>query len=135
MTGAWHCMTDSIEQIDALARRFFDSIEAGDIDGVSACYADSVEVWHNTDRKTEGKAQNLKVLQGFIGHISGIRYEQRRLSPFQGGFVQQHLLRGRRPDGENVELPAAIICSVVAGKITRLDEYFDSAQVAAFVGR
>lgn len=122
-------------QVEALAKRFFDCIEAGDIDGVSACYADNVEIWHNTDRKVEDKTQNLKVLRGFVRHIAGIRYEDRRLGVYPGGFVQQHVLRGRRPDGVAVELPAAIICQVRDGQITRLDEYFDSAQVAAFVGR
>ena len=31
-----------------------------------------------------------------------------------------------------VRLPCAIICQVEDGKITRLDEYFDSAHVAEF---
>jgi ketosteroid isomerase-like protein len=31
-----------------------------------------------------------------------------------------------------VELPACIVCSVADGTITRLDEYFDAAQVEAW---
>jgi len=37
-----------------------------------------------------------------------------------------------RPDGKRVELPACIVCAVAEGRITRLDEYFDSEQVAAW---
>lgn len=128
-------MTSEVEQVAALAKRFFDGIEAGDLETVSASYADSAEIWHNTDRKVEGKVQNLKVLRGFVGHMSGIRYADRRLSVFPGGFVQQHVLQATRPDGQSVELPAAIICQVLDGRIVRLDEYFDSTQVATFVGR
>jgi ketosteroid isomerase-like protein len=52
---------------------------------------------------------------------------------FPGGFVQQHVLRGtRKHDGERLALPACIVCAVKDGKITRLDEYFDSARVAEF---
>ena len=127
-------MTDEAEVVGTLAKRFFDAIEAGDFDVVASCYAEDVAIWHNTDRKVENKAQNAKVLQGFMRHISGIKYRDRRLVIFPGGFAQQHLLTGRRPDGVAVELPAAIICAVAAGRITRLDEYFDSAQVQAFVG-
>lgn len=127
----------SIENRDVglLAQRFFDSIEAGNIEAVADCYAEDVEIWHNTDLKVESKTQNLKVLRGFVGHIADIKYERRRLSVFSGGFVQQHVLTGRRPDGVSVELPAAIICAVRDGRIVRLDEYFDSAQVGTFVGR
>ena len=60
-------------------------------------------------------------------------YADRRLEVFAGGFVQQHVLQGtRRHDGMRLELPACIVCAVTNGRITRLDEYFDSATVAEF---
>jgi len=60
-------------------------------------------------------------------------YDERRLNVFPGGFVHQHVLRGtRKHDGVRVALPACVICQVKDGKITRLDEYFDSAGVAQF---
>jgi len=49
-------------------------------------------------------------------------------------FVQQHELTGVRADGVAVRLSACIVCAVEGGLITRLDEYFDSAQVAKFIG-
>lgn len=116
----------------ALAQRFFDAVEAGDIDAVGACYADDVVIWHNTDGLNNTKAENLQTLAGFAKHISDRRYTERRVSVFDGGFVQQHVLLGVRPDGEHVSLPCAIICAVKDGVITRLDEYFDSAHVAEF---
>lgn len=119
-------------EIGTLARRFFDAIEAGDVEAVSGCYADDAVIWHNTDGLANTKAENVATLTNFIRYIPERRYQDRRLTVFPGGFVQQHRLVGRRGDGVEVELTACIVCAVADGVITRLDEYFDAAQVAAW---
>src|SRR5581483_10056304 len=101
----------------AFVARFFDAIEAGDIDAVAACYADDVVVWHNTDGLSSSKAENLKVLAGFVKHTPFRRYEDRRVAVFPGGFVQQHRLVSARPDGTPLALHAAIVCEVKDGRI------------------
>jgi ketosteroid isomerase-like protein len=113
-----------------LARRFFDAIERGDVDEVRSIYAPDAVIWHNTDGLETLPAENIAVLTAFIGRISERRYEERRLQAFPGGFVQQHVLTGVRRDGRRLQLPACLVCSVEEGRITRLDEYFDSAAVA-----
>lgn len=124
-------MTD--EAVRALAKRFFDCVEAGDVDGLVACYAPDARIWHNTDRAEQTPAENRATLNAMVARILDREYADRRLQVFPGGFVQQHVLKGTRAhDGVRVELPACIVCQVTDGKITRLDEYFDSAQVAAF---
>src|SRR3546814_17972581 len=68
-----------------------------------------------------------------VARIKDREYADRQLTTFPGGFVQQHVLKGKRVHDEGeVRLPCAIICKVAGGKITRLDEYFDSAPVAEF---
>ncbi len=119
-------------EIETLARSFFDAIEAGDVDAVAACYAEDAVIWHNTDDAETSKAENVATLANFIRYIPERRYEARRLTAFPGGFVQQHRLKGKRKDGVEVELTACIVCAVAGGRITRLDEYFDAAQVAAW---
>lgn len=121
------------DEMRALAKRFFDCIEHGDVDGLVACYAPGAEIWHNTDEQIQGPEDNRKTLAGMVTRIVDRLYDDRRLEVFPGGFVQQHVLRGtRKHDGVRVNLPACIVCAVVDGKITRLDEYFDSARVAEF---
>jgi ketosteroid isomerase-like protein len=115
-----------------LAQSLFDAIERGDVDRVAAAYADDIVVWHNTDRLATSKADNLKVLAGFVRGVPTRRYEDRRLVATASGFVQQHVLKATLRNGATVELPACIVCEVKDGKITRLDEYFDSAHLAAF---
>ena len=123
-----------VAAIAALAGRFFDGIEAGDVDTVAACYAPDAVIWHNTDGLEQGPAENARTLRGLVRHFSNRVYDQRRLAAFPGGFVQQHVLRAVWADGAAVELPCCIVCQVANGRITRLDEYFDSAHVAAFTG-
>lgn len=126
-------MTDA--DMTALAKRFFECIESGDVDGLVACYAPDAEIWRNTDGQVQGPADNRATLTGLVRYFAERRYHDRRLDVFPGGFVQQHVLRATRArDGAKVALAACIVCRVTDGKITRLDEYFDSAAVAAFTG-
>jgi ketosteroid isomerase-like protein len=124
----------SQSDIQALAKRFFDAVEAGDIETVHGCYATDAKIWHNTDGAEQTRDDNARTLRGFARLISNRVYAERRLHVFDGGFVQQHELRGVRPDGVAVRLTACIVCAVEDGRIARLDEYFDSAQVAQFTG-
>jgi len=117
----------------ALAKRFFDCVEAGDVDGLVACYAPDAKIWHNTDGLEQAPEDNRKTLAGMVTRILDRVYDNRRVRSFPGGFVQQHVLRGtRKHDGVRLALDACIVCEVKDGRITRLDEYFDSAQVAEF---
>ena len=117
-----------------LAKRFFDAVEAGDVGALQSIYAPDAKIWHNTDEIATSVEENLTTLRGFVSRISERRYKDRRVATFPGGFVQQHVLHGVRADGKAVTLPACIVCAVSNGRITRLDEYFDSAQVATFRG-
>ena len=123
----------SDEAMRALAKRFFDCMEAGDVDGLVACYAPDAKIWHNTDGLEQTPAENARTLKGMVTRIVERVYDNRRLEVFPTGFVQQHVLRGvRKQDGVAVALAACIVCQVKDGRITRLDEYFDSAGVAEF---
>lgn len=116
-----------------LAERFFRAIEDGDLDGIRACYSPDAVIWHNNDRIEETRERNAATLAAFIGSSRSRRYVVSRREPFAGGFFQQHVLVAESKSGETVELPACVVCTVDHGVITRLDEYFDSMQVAALV--
>ena len=116
----------------AVAERFFDAIEAGDIDTVRDIYHPNVVIWHNydgLDRKETGDSRddNLKILAGLPKRIAGAHYDIWYREATETGFVQQHVLRGTMPNGEPIAIPACIVCRVEEGRITRLDEYFDPA--------
>ena len=126
-------MMAELDDIRTMATRFFDSIEEGDIAAMKNSFAADAEIWHNTDELVGTPEQTAAVLTGMVARIKDREYAERRLTVFPGGFVQQHVLKGRRTHDDGVvRLPCAIICKVENGKITPLDEYFDSAHVAEF---
>jgi ketosteroid isomerase-like protein len=121
-----------IEHLE-LAERLFKAIEAGDIDAVRAIYAPGVEIWHNTDGMTQSAADNLRTLTWITENLKGVTYTQIRRSATDDGFVQQHVLVATNRAGQRVEVPACIVTTIVDGKVTRLDEYLDSASVGAIM--
>jgi ketosteroid isomerase-like protein len=122
----------SNDSIRKLAERFFDAVERGDLETVQAIYAPDAIIWHNSDGIAGTVADNLRTLTNFIKFVPERRYAESRLDVFDGGFVEQHVLKGTLASGKQVSLDACIVCKVKDGRITRLDEYFDSAALAAW---
>jgi ketosteroid isomerase-like protein len=116
-----------------LCDRFFAAVTAGDLDAVRAMYAPNAVIWHNNDGAEQGVEENLRVLRWATTRIADFRYEDVRRTATASGFMEQHTLRGQAPNGEELRVPACIVCTVRDGRITRLDEYFDSAQIAALI--
>jgi ketosteroid isomerase-like protein len=122
---------DDPDAVRALAKRYFDSLETGDVDALIDCYAPDAAIWHNTSGKEITPAEHIEQLRGFTTRVLDRAYVDRRIDVFAGGFVQQHVLRGtRKADGATVAMPTCDICRVHDGRITRLDAYIDSAHVA-----
>jgi len=121
-------------EILELADRFFAAIPKADLATVRAIYAPDALIWHNNDQATQTVEQNLAVLGWVTKNISGLRYDEIRRHVTPSGFVQQHVPRGTAPNGKPLEVPACILCTVSNGRITRLDEYLDSAQLEALRG-
>jgi ketosteroid isomerase-like protein len=122
-------MTDAL----AIADRLFAAIEADDLDAVRALYAPAAEVWHNTDGVVQRRDENLATLAWVVRNLRGLRYTDIRRSATDDGFVQRHVLVATNRAGRRVELPACVVVTVRDGLITRLDEYLDSAAVAAIM--
>ena len=110
---------------------FFAALEAGDIETLREIYAPDAVIWHNDDLIEQPVEDNLKVLRGLHRVVSGLHYEIIRRVPAPDGVLQQHILRGRLPDGSDVALHAAMYLQVRDGHITRIEEYLDSGQRAA----
>ncbi len=117
-----------------VAARLFAAIERGDVDALREIYSPDAKIWHNHDQQTQGRDENLAVLRWVVKNVTGMRYDDVRRQRTDRGFVQQHVLRGRGPSGATLEIHACIVCTVADGRITRLDEYLDSAQITALLG-
>jgi ketosteroid isomerase-like protein len=103
---------------------------AGDATDLFDIYAEDAVVWHNHDNREQTVAQNARLLERMPQWVKDREYADRRIEIFEGGAVQQHTLKGTRiSTGEPIALHACVVIRVnEAGKITRLDEYLDSAE-------
>ena len=118
-------MTDAL----AVAERFFEAIEAGDVERIKAIYAPNAVIWHNNDQKEQTVDENLRVLDWVVRNLKNRHYRVKRRVAIPGGFLQQHVLEADTANGP-FSMPACIVVEVKDGRISRLDEYLDSGQTA-----
>jgi ketosteroid isomerase-like protein len=118
-------------EIDALADRFMSAIQSGDTETVRTCYDPDAKIWHNNDGLEQSVEQNLKVLAWMARKLPERHYNVLRRETLADGFLQQHILEATLPDGTSWAMPACVVVRMAGGKITRLDEYLDSAHAAA----
>jgi uncharacterized protein len=116
------------EQHLDLAERFVGAIQRGDTEAVRACYAPDAKLWHNTDGIEQTVDQNMKVLDWFIRTLPDRYYRVQRREALPDGFLQQHVLEATLPNGKKWSMDACVVVRAENGKITRLDEYLDSAK-------
>ncbi len=107
--------------------RILDAVERGDVDAVAACYAPGAKIWHNFDEIEQTVDENLALLGALVGVLSERKYAVRKRFDVPGGIIQMHALDGVLPDESKFHLPACMIFRIESGRITRIDEYFDSA--------
>jgi ketosteroid isomerase-like protein len=116
-----------------LAERFFSAVERGDLEAVKAIYAPGAVIWHSHDLKEQGVEENLRVLGWMARNLTNRRYRVHRRVAIPGGFLQQHTLEAMTAGGP-FAMPACIVVEAKDGRITRLEEYLDSARVAELGG-
>lgn len=121
--------------LDEVVDRLFEAIEHGDTAAVAAMWADDVLVWHSGDRRDNERARALRVIFWFIHNTTDRRYEVLDRRSFAGGFVQQHILHATGTNGNAIAMRVCIVIIVAGdGLITRIDEYFDPADMAPLLG-
>ena len=122
---------DRAEKV-AVLDRFFAAIQAADIAVVESIYHPECVIWHNNDNLTQGVEDNLRTLGWVSKNIKELSYDDIRRTPMESGqVVQEHVLHGVAPNGKSVAVVACIVFSFSEDeRITRLEEYLDSAQVA-----
>ena len=126
-------MTDVDDEILALADRMFRCIEDGDLDTLRTLYTDDMVIWANIDGREQDVDSSMKILGWLCHKLRDRHYDVARRECIEGGFLQEHVLRGTAPDGTTIAMPACIIATVRDGRIARIHEYLDPAGVSALV--
>ncbi len=117
-----------------LCDRFFDAIERGDHETLESCYAPEAVVWHSHDCLYQPRAENLAMLEAGMKRNKKMRFRNRRVHPFEGGFVQQHTLHITTENDFEGKMDVCFVAYVRDGMISRIYEYFDTGQIDRFLG-
>ncbi len=119
------------EAVVDLADELFAAIERGDEPRLDALFAEDIAVWRAGAQRDDDKERAMKVLRWFIRITAERSYEVLDRQLFPGGFVQQHILHATGHNGGLIALRVCIVIKVSGNDlITRIDEYFDPAQLA-----
>jgi ketosteroid isomerase-like protein len=119
------------EAVVDLADELFAAIERGDEPRLDALFAEDISVWRAGAQRDDDKERAMKVLRWFIRITAERSYEVLDRQLFPGGFVQQHILHATGHNGGLIALRVCIVIKVSGNElITRIDEYFDPAQLA-----
>jgi ketosteroid isomerase-like protein len=117
--------------IERVADTLFGAIERGDRETIEGLWSDEVTVWHSGDRRDNDRGRAPRVIYWFIRITTARRYEILDRRFFEGGFVQQHVLHATATEGASISMRVCIVIKVGAdGLISRIDEYFDPADMA-----
>jgi ketosteroid isomerase-like protein len=116
-----------------LCDRFFDSIEQRNYEALESCYAPEAVIWHSHDCRYQPRADNLAMLKQGMETQRKVRYRDRRVRVFEGGFVQQHRIEVTWDSGFEGRMDVCFVAYVRDGRISRAYEYFDTGQVDRFL--
>ena len=126
-TGSGH----SQHVIAEVADQLFAAIERNDETTLRQLFDDDIAVWRVGARRDNDKERALKVLRWFIDVSTHRRYEIVDRQLFPDGFVQQHILHATGRNGGSIALRVCIVIKLgINGLISRIDEYFDPAELA-----
>jgi ketosteroid isomerase-like protein len=122
------------EQILTAAEQLTTGMEHNDADVLGRLYSPDAVIWHNTD----GVELSVDDLLGVI-HVlkaavtsSSVTVDERQVTDF--GFIQAQTAKYRFATGEDAEVQVAMFAWVdEQGRITRLNEYVDSAALAPLI--
>jgi len=121
----------SAEVIVDVADHLFTAIEQSDTPMLNQILNDDVAVWRSGARRDDDKDRALRVLHWFINVTADRRYEILDRQLFCNGFVQQHILHATGHNGGSIAMRVCIVIKLgVNALISRIDEYFDPAEIA-----
>jgi ketosteroid isomerase-like protein len=119
------------DAIADVADRLFEAIEQSDADMLRYLWNDDIMVWRPGGGPARDKERALRVMRWFINATSKRRYEILDRQLFDGGIVQQHILHANGRNGRSIAMRVCMVIKLGAnGLISRIDEYFDPAEIA-----
>jgi len=111
-----------------VAERFFGGLLAGDIERLQGACAPGATLWINLTGQDRSLEASLPAYARLKSRVHDLHLEDVRRQDLPDGFVEQHTLCGTAPSGGRIRVLSCFVGSVEGRRITRLEEYVDSAQ-------
>lgn len=117
----------------AVAERLTRAVADNDVDALTALYAPDSVVWHSTDQ-VELKLDQVKDLVRAIREVARCVITVSATLTTEHGFVQTQENTYTFRDGTSTRFHAALVVTLDGeGRISRLEEYLDSAGLAPLI--
>ena len=122
------------DALERLTQDFFAAITRRDwSDALERVHPDGRAMQNISGEEVDARTL-LNSMRGLVESLKSFSYENPRRILGEHAVVEQHDVRMTREDGREIVLDICILLHFDEdGKITRIDEYLDSAQVAAFL--
>ncbi len=122
------------DALERLTQDFFAAITRRDwSDALERVHPDGRAMQNISGEEVDARTL-LTSMRGLVESLKSFSYENPRRILGEHAVVEQHDVRMTREDGREIVLDICILLHFDEdGKITRIDEYLDSAQIAAFL--
>lgn len=110
------------------AARLLAALDAATVD--ESVITDDGKAWHNFDgidmpiRDAFGSVTTIRT------KVPDFRFDAPRYHEAGDTTTVQYTLRGTLPDGSEAAAPACLVVHTSGGRVTRIEEYLDTAQLA-----
>lgn len=118
-------MSWNVDAVRDLAKRWETACRSGDAAAIVDLVSEDAVIWYNYEGVEHDKAAYRKILEESADVFRNPQYRDFRVMLHPGGFVEQATLVGETDKGM-IETPFCLVATVTDGKISRIEEYFDS---------
>lgn len=118
-------MTETIEKF---ARRLLEAAQSDDLTTLNDFYTDDAILWFNVSGERRSIQEHIRMATAARKNRRSVHYIDVRITPVEGGFVQQWTVRIVDVQGKRQDMPACMVCRMRDGRIYLREEYYDSAQ-------
>jgi acetyl esterase len=111
----------------AVLDRFYGALSTGDLEAALDCLTPDARIWHCFDGIAQDRDESLAAWQALIAAFPERAFVDAKRHAIEGGYVQQHVMKGRRTSGDWIAWPICLVVKVRGDRIARIDEYIDRA--------
>ena len=116
--------------IAAIADKFFEAVNNGDLAVLDELYSQDVSVWHNYDELNQNREESMRTLSWLNKKAGPLRYVDIRRVLLEDGFIQQHVVE-LGGIAEGLRMPAMLRVYCDERQIHRIEEYVDPGPLNA----